>query len=135
MISVFADSFYYYALLNREDEAHHAAVEFTNKFGGRIITSAWVLTELADGMARGSNRQLFISMTTEMRRDPNIKIVPATQKLFESGLELYRERRDKDWSLTDCISFVIMRRQKLTDALTGDHHFEQAGFSILLPTY
>jgi hypothetical protein len=55
-------------------------------------------------------------------------IVPPTQRLFDQGVELYAERPDKGWSLTDCISFVVMRQQGITEALTGDHHFEQAGF-------
>jgi len=48
------------------------------------------------------------------------------------GLELYARRPDKSWSLTDCISFVVMTDRGLTEALTGDHHFEQAGFRALL---
>jgi uncharacterized protein len=52
--------------------------------------------------------------------------------LFSAGLELFRSRRDKEWSLTDCMSFVVMRERGITDALTNDHHFEQAGFRILL---
>jgi predicted nucleic acid-binding protein len=52
--------------------------------------------------------------------------------LFAAGVELYGTRPDKEWSLTDCISFVVMKREGLTDALTGDRHFEQAGFKVLL---
>jgi predicted nucleic acid-binding protein len=59
-------------------------------------------------------------------------IVPPDTELFESGLELYEKRPDKDWSLTDCISFVVMKREGIVDALTGDHHFEQGGFNALL---
>jgi uncharacterized protein len=60
-------------------------------------------------------------------------IVPPNQELFDEGIHLFAERPDKEWSLTDCISFIIMREYDLTDALTADHHFEQAGFRILLP--
>ena len=56
----------------------------------------------------------------------------ATSELFERGLALYNARPDKEWSLTDCISFVVMADEGLTDALTGDRHFEQAGFTALL---
>ena len=59
-------------------------------------------------------------------------IVPASQDVFEQGVELFENRLDKDWSLTDCISFIVMRERGLTEALTGDHHFEQAGFRALL---
>ena len=62
----------------------------------------------------------------------NNAIVPASEALFQRGLEFYCSRADQEWSLTDCISFVVMRDEKLTEALTGDHHFEQAGFVALL---
>jgi uncharacterized protein len=65
--------------------------------------------------------------------DRRIMIVPPNQELFDEGIHLFAERPDKEWSLTDCISFIIMREYDLTDALTADHHFEQAGFRILLP--
>ena len=58
--------------------------------------------------------------------------MPASRRLFTRGLALYKERTDKEWSLTDCISFVIMRDLKLSAALTADRHFEQAGFMALL---
>ena len=58
--------------------------------------------------------------------------MPASHSLFQEGVQLYNARPDKDWSLTDCISFVVMQEHGLTDALTGDHHFEQAGFTALL---
>jgi uncharacterized protein len=62
----------------------------------------------------------------------NATIVPPTQTLFEQGIAYYAARADKDWSLTDCISFIVMAEQQITEALTGDHHFEQAGFRALL---
>lgn len=60
------------------------------------------------------------------------RIVPATPADFESGVQLYEQRPDQEWSLTDCISFHVMRRENITEALTADHHFEQAGFAVLL---
>jgi hypothetical protein len=67
-----------------------------------------------------------------LRSDPEMTIVPAEQRLFDKGIELYARRRDKAWSLTDCISFVAMKEMRLREALTGDHHFEPAGFRALL---
>ena len=63
---------------------------------------------------------------------PAIRVVPASRPLFEEAIALYASRLDKNWSLTDCISFVVMRDEGITQALTGDHHFEQAGFEVLL---
>lgn len=58
--------------------------------------------------------------------------MPASRELLDNALDLYHQHADKEWTLTDCISFVVMREQELTEALTQDHHFEQAGFVALL---
>jgi len=67
-----------------------------------------------------------------LENDDHVNIIPASHDLFRRGLELYFKRVDKEWSLTDCISFTVMSDEGLAEALTGDHHFEQAGFTILL---
>jgi hypothetical protein len=69
---------------------------------------------------------------SELRADPDVELIPPDPALFELGIDLYSRRPDKAWSLTDCISFVVMTQRQITDALTGDHHFEQAGFRALL---
>jgi len=66
-----------------------------------------------------------------VKNDPAFRLVPATSELFERGRRLYQARSDKDWPLTDCISFVTMQDQALSEALTADRHFEQAGFKAL----
>jgi predicted nucleic acid-binding protein len=132
MKSLFGDSFYFFALLSPRDQAHDRAVAYTREFDGRLVTTAWVLTELADGCATPPGREAFLHFLDQLRIKPNVLIVPPDAGVFESGLSLYRSRRDKEWSLTDCISFVVMEREGLTEALTGDHHFEQAGYAALL---
>lgn len=132
MRTVFADTFYYIALLFPNDVAHQQATAFTASLKGRMVTTAWVLTELANAMSAPRNRIKLLAFLDHLRNDSAITIVPATQELFDEGMELYRNRPDKEWSLTDCISFVVMGRDGLTEALTGDHHFEQAGFTALL---
>ncbi len=64
--------------------------------------------------------------------DQRVKIVPLTAALFDRGRALYEQHADKEWSLTDCISFVTMRDERIVEAATGDRHFEQAGFTALL---
>ena len=73
-------------------------------------------------------------MTTldELRADPDALIVPGDDSLWERGRILFAQRPDKQWSLTDCISFVVMQDRGITEALTADHHYEQAGFVGLL---
>ena len=96
------------------------------------MTTAWVLAEVADALAAPDSRSLFLALYDRLRGNPNVTIVPPTLELFEQGIDFYARRPDKAWSLTDCISFLVMRRYGLTDALTGDHHFEQAGFRAIL---
>lgn len=127
----FADTFYFLALLNPKDKAHSSAL--AHSVGpGRIVTSEWVLTELADALASRDRREVFVGLHRLLRSDPGADIVPADTALFARGVAHFAERPDKDWSLTDCISFIIMRDLGVEAALTGDHHFEQAGFQVLL---
>jgi predicted nucleic acid-binding protein len=131
MNKVFADTFYFLALLNKRDEAHARAVESAACLE-QIVTSEWVLTDLADGLASSRNRGMFLRTRRELLSDENVQVVPLDLELYEEGVKLYTSRPDKQWSLTDCTSFVIMQREGITEALTGDHHFEQAGFVALL---
>jgi uncharacterized protein len=91
-----------------------------------------VLTEVADALAESASRRAVVPFIRDLAQDPRVKIVRAADDWFERGLQLYEQRPDKDWPLTDCISFAVMTQEKLTEALTGDHHFEQAGFMPLL---
>ena len=98
-----------------------------------ILTTEWALVEVADALAGSVNRLAVAAFIRNLSTDPNVTIVRASSDWFERGLQIANEQRpDKDWPLTDCISFAIMTEEKLTDALTGDHHFVQAGFKALL---
>jgi len=132
MKPVFADTVYYLALTNPRDQYAASAVRFTAGFSGRFVTTAWVLTEVGNSLTRGTDRALFCELYRDLSADHRVMIVPAAQDLLEQGIELFGNRPDKEWSLTDCISFVVMQLHHLTDALTADHHFKQAGFSMLL---
>lgn len=129
---VFADSFFYFALFNRRDRDHAKALQFVQSHTGRYVTTPWVLTEVGDGMSAPGMRGAFASLFDDLNGDANVTVVPCSDVVFRAGVERYRRRPDKDWSLTDCISFVVMEGEGITDALTGDHHFEQAGFNCLL---
>ena len=88
--------------------------------------------ELANTLAAPVNRDLFMEWLKDLRSSPHVVIIPASHQLFERGVNLYADLPDKGWSLTDCISFLVMRDRGIVDALTADHHFEQAGFRTLL---
>ena len=132
MRTVFADSFFFFALVNDGDPAHERATAFIKPYFGQVVTTGWVLTELADGLVSPANRPLFLRAWDALHSDQRITVIPCSDELLEAGIDLFRRRSDKYWSLTDCISFVVMQREGITEALTGDKHFEQAGFVALL---
>jgi predicted nucleic acid-binding protein len=132
MKRVFGDAFFFLALLSERDAAHRKARHVCSEQPLQIVTRQWVLTEVADGMARSDYRQQFISFARQLPDASHLEIIPANAEIFARGLERYCQRPDKQWSLTDCISFLAMEDEGLTEALMGDHHFEQAGFTILL---
>ena len=94
--------------------------------------SSFFRERLRNFLRSSRHRTLFLELEREIRLDEQSSVIPASRALQDRGLELYRQRPDKDWSLTDCISFVVMQDHDITDALTADRHFEQAGFVPLL---
>jgi predicted nucleic acid-binding protein len=133
MKTVFAETFYFLARLNASDQAHGKADAFTSGNVVRMVTTEWVLTELADGLPRSPRgRSAFLGTLADLQADADATIVPCDPALLAEGIWLYGQRLDKEWSLTDCTSFVVMTRAGITEALTGDKQFEQAGFMALL---
>lgn len=134
MRAVFADTSYYLALVNSLDRSHSAACRWTSDFAGSFVTTSWVIMELANAMSQASNRPFFLSLLHDLQSDARVTIVPPTTELFDRGLDLYSRRTDKDWSLTDCISFLVMEDRNVRNAATLDHHFAQAGFNVVIST-
>lgn len=135
MMDIFADAVYWVALINPRDQLHEQAREASIALSGvRIITSEWVLTELLNCFAEGKPelRRGASNVVASIRASTNVVIIPQTSSGFTVAFQLYRDRTDKGWSLTDCSSFLIMRQYGIDSALTFDKHFEQAGFSALL---
>jgi predicted nucleic acid-binding protein len=128
----FADSFFFIALLNPSDQHHAAAVAASSGLTAPLVTTEPVLIELADALSAPATRSRVAAFCAGLAEDPGIRVVPIDSTLFGRGLELYSRRPDKDWSLTDCLSFVVMSDRGNTEAMTGDRHFEEAGFVALL---
>lgn len=131
MNPVFADTFYYLALLDERDPTHDRAVA-ASKINRPIVTTEFIVLEIADGCARAEDHADFLALLEGMRRNPRLNIIPVDPKLLQDGIDHFARHDDKNWSLTDCISFVVMRYRGIQEALTADHNFEQAGFTILL---
>lgn len=130
---VFADTGYWEALLNPNDKLHAKAMDVSASLGRvRQVTSEMVLDELLAALSKVPVRPYAIQGVDAIRRNPNVEVIPQTSLQFSRAFGIYRGMVDKDWSLTDCASFEIMRERSLTEALAHDHHFVQAGFVALL---
>ena len=134
MKPVFADTMFYVALHNRRDQYHAKAVEYSERTHIGVVTTEYVLIEEANFFKRPGDRGKFIQFEKRLRLDDTVTLVDSSPGLFQNGLSLFAQRGDKEWSLVDCISMQLMAELGLTDVLTADEHFRQAGFNALLLT-
>ena len=136
MNTAFADTVYWQALLDVRDDLHSAAEALAVKLifdRVRIVTSEMVLTELLNALGKSvQGRKLAVSLVESLQADQNVEIASAEECSFDAAFAFYKTRPDKQWGLTDCSSFFLMQQRGITDALTHDNHFRQAGFNLLL---
>jgi predicted nucleic acid-binding protein len=135
MRRIFADAQYWVALISEQDQSHAAAQAISGTLQGAMLyTTEEVLTEfLAFCAERGrSMRQLATATVRGIYANAMIQVFPQSHDSFFAGLALYEARPDKGYSLTDCVSMTVMRREGIGEVLTHDHHFRQEGFTILL---
>ncbi len=128
----FVDTYYLLALVNARDKDHEKAVRHSQGHLGGLLTTTWVLVELADALCAVGSREGAARFIRGFTTQPSVEVVPPSESQFNLGLSDYQNRQDKDWSLTDCLSFLVMRERGVNEALTADHHFEQAGFTALM---
>ena len=134
MRTVFADAFYWIALINPDDDWGDRVLQFAESaINISMVTTDEVLTEVLAFYAKAPRNLRFqaIVLIRAILSDPTIHVVEQSHLSFLAGLELYGQRPDKGYSLTDCISMNTMRQLKLTEALTHDKHFVQEGFAIV----
>jgi hypothetical protein len=135
MNRLFVDTSAWLALVNRSDSLHETATQIYNErfaAGWRFLTHTGVMLEVGNGLSRARLRHLAVGLKSRLDGSNRVEIISITDDLYEAGWKLYKERPDKDWGIVDCVSFVLMEERVLTEALTADHHFEQAGFTKLL---
>lgn len=135
MKKVFADAGYWIAVVNPHEDLHNRALQVSGSLGPHmIVTSEMMLAEVAAYFSdKGPRlRQAVVDLIYSIRANPNGRVIPQASLQFQDALALYEQSRDKEWSLADCASFLIMREMEVTDALAHDRHFEQAGFVALL---
>jgi uncharacterized protein len=132
MKPVFVDTSHYLALVSPEDQWHLQAIALSESLLGFRYVTEYVVIELGNALSRGAARPAFLEIVNHIHSDPATKYIAASEALLREAIELFASRPDKNWSLVDCTSFVVMKQRRLHDALTADHHFEQAGFRALL---
>lgn len=135
MASYFADTSFWIALSSKRDQYRSQAIawhEVVIRSHLRIVTTEAVLWEWLNALASSTTRATAAESYRRAHADKLVEVVPFDPELSAAAVELYRSRGDKDWSLTDCLSVVVMERLGLTEALTTDHHFGQAGRKALM---
>lgn len=132
MTPIFIDTAYIIARVNRRDRYHAQAEMLAHQHVGRqFVVTDGVLPETGNALAR-DYRPAAVTLIAQFLASPKVEVVYMTPDLFAAAFALYGQMADKQWSLVDCASFVVMRARGITQALTSDHHFTQAGFQALL---
>ena len=132
MAKYFADSWYFIARIARGDAHHPTVLRIEARLRGAwFVTHDAVLTEVLayfsdEGAAM---RTAAVRIVRDLLE--TIEVVHSNRSLFLRALDLYEQRPDKEYSLVDCMSMIIMRESGITHVLTNDHHFTQAGFVIV----
>jgi predicted nucleic acid-binding protein len=132
---VFLDTSYAIALSASADQLHESAVRVAERIESEnvsLVTTRAVVVEIGNALSKSKYRRAAVELLQSLEEDPTVEIVPLTEELYERAARLYAGRADKEWGMTDCISFVLMLERGLTEALTADEHFRQAGFTALL---
>jgi len=135
MTDVFLDAAFAIALSAPNDQYHEAAVILAEQLevdGARLITTRAVVLEIGNALAKLRYRQASIELLISLEEDPTVEIIHISEELYVRAFQLYQARPDKEWGITDCISFMVMQDRNLSEALTTDEHFEQAGFRALM---
>lgn len=127
-MTVFMDTYGLIAWINTRDVAHQRVKSYLDSYSGNFVTTEWVLIEFADAFSLSKTKPFAIEAIKRIHRLPMFQVVRFEPTIHQAGFHLYETRSDKDWSLTDCVSFAVMTQRGLSEALTADHHFEQAGF-------
>lgn len=132
---VFLDAAYAIALSVPKDHYHARAVSLADELEVlkiRMVTTRAVMLEIGNALSKQRYRQAAVELLESLEADPHVEIIPLSEELYAQAFHLYCNRPDKEWGLTDCVSFIVMQNHKITEALTTDDHFQQAGFQALL---
>ncbi|QLE54356.1 type II toxin-antitoxin system VapC family toxin [Nostoc sp. TCL26-01] len=132
---VFLDTSFAIALSSPRDRLHQRAVQLANlleEVGTRLVTTQTVMLEIGNVLSQQPNRHQAIVLLNSLASDPKVEIIPLSPELYERAFQLYCDSPEKEWGFIDCVSFIVMQYSGITEALTANEHFQQAGFRALL---
>lgn len=133
--SVFLDTSFAIALSVESDANHQLALQIAATLESspiKLVTTRAILLEIGNALSKQRYRTAAVKLLTALENDSTVEIAGISDELYRRGFALFQSRPDKDWGLIDCISFTDMTDLGLSEALTADKHFEQAGFKIHL---
>lgn len=135
MTEVFLDTSFAIALSSVTDQNHLRAVKLANQIETNkifLVTTQAILLEIGNALSKTRYRAAAVQLLESLETDPSVEVVLLTNNLYKLAFNLFKQREDKEWGLVDCISFIVMQERGITDVLTADIHFQQAGFRALL---
>jgi uncharacterized protein len=137
MTPVFLDTAGLIAVVNIDDQWHAAAEAAWLDLvasAAPLVTTSLVLVEIGDGLSRIEHRPLARQLRDRLVGSTRVEIIQTTAEDEARAWDLYGQRSDKEWGMTDCVSMILARDRKIGDIFSADRHFEQAGFNLLLRT-
>lgn len=133
--AVFVDSFAWIAAINKSDNYHELALKLLEDFLAKqveLITTNYVIIETINALSKAEFRKAVIEFVDKLEKSPSVQIIRITDETYNNSWALYQQRMDKDWGITDCTSFEVMKTLNIKRAFTNDKHFEQAGYSVVV---
>jgi predicted nucleic acid-binding protein len=135
MRGIFVDSFAWIAAINKSDNYHAAALRIVEDLlskRAKLITTNYVIIETVNALSKVEFRKTVIEFINKLEKSPSVEIIKITEDIYDRAWRLYQQRMDKDWGITDCTSFEVMKMFNLKRAFTNDKHFKQSGFSLVM---
>jgi uncharacterized protein len=134
LADVFVDTSFVVALVNKNDQNHRLALDLSIQYSGKaLVTTDAILLEIGNALSRNFKIE-SVQIIEEFLTSDDVQVIHLAPPLFRKAFYLYKSHSDKSWGLIDCVSFVVMRETGITEALSADKHFVQAGFNILIRT-
>jgi hypothetical protein len=129
---IFVDTLFIIALINKRDQYHPKALQVAQQYQNYpLITTDAIFLEVGNNLSTNYKNEA-VKIIEKFLASDDVEVVRLTPKLFDDALSLYKKHQDKSWCLVDCFSFIVMKQNQVTQALTFDKHFIQAGFQALM---